>query len=163
MRPLTIRPLTHADVEAAAEVAIAALPYPPEFDTPDRPPWLRRRIAHFADHDGPGSWVSEEEGELTGVALAVLRDGIWGLSFSGVRPDVQARGTGRALLDATLRHGPAHAHIICSSVDPKAMRLYALAGLALRPCVAAAGVGDRSALPWGRPAREGIDVDRESV
>jgi hypothetical protein len=98
--------------------------------------------------------VEDAAGTITGVALALVRDGIWGLSLLAVAPDAQDRGTGRALLDATLRHDAGvRGALIASSVDPRAMRLYARAGFRIHPCVAASGVLDRKRIPGGLRSR----------
>ena len=137
---MTVRPLTEEDVEAAAAVAARALPIPAEFDDGTRPAWLALRISRLRASDPGGAWVSEQNGRITGVALALVRDGVWGLSLLGVDPDLHGRGAGRALLTASLQHAEgARGAIIASSQDPRAMRLYALAGFDLRPCVALAG------------------------
>lgn len=107
-----------------------------------------RRHLHLLETDPGGCWVAEEDGRLVGVALGILREGVWGLSFLAVQPDVQARGIGRRLLERAVAYGDgARGRIILSSTDPKAMRRYARAGLDLEPCVAAAGIVDRATLP----------------
>jgi GNAT superfamily N-acetyltransferase len=139
---MEIRPMRAGDVEAAFRMtqdAFSGGP-PPE----PRPPV---RIAHLLDTDPGGCWVADD-GALAGVAIGIVREGLWGLSLLVVRPDVQARGVGRALMEPALAHGAGtRGGLILSSTDPRAMRRYARAGFALRPCVAAAGTVDRSALP----------------
>lgn len=116
--------------------------------TPAEERFQVRRHLHLMQTDPEGCWVAEEDGRLLGVGLGILREGVWGLSFLAVQPDVQARGIGRGLLDRTVAYGDgARGRLILSSTDPKAMRRYARAGLDLRPCVAAAGIVDRSRLP----------------
>ena len=159
MRPVRLRPLRPEDVPAAAAAAVEALPVPPERADAQRA-WSQRRIAHLQATDPDGAWAAEEDGEVIGVGLGVVRDGIWGLSLLAVRPDRHARGAGRLLLEATLRTaGDARGALIASSTDPKAMRLYARAGFDLRPCVAAAGIPDRAALPAGLGCRPSEDVE----
>lgn len=156
---MRIRPLEDADVAAAAQVAVAALP---EVRSSQGDPiaWPRRRIGHLARAHPDGAWVVEQDGAVRGVALAVVHDGIWGLSLMAVDPAHQARGTGSRLLAATLGHGPrARAGLIVSSEDPKAMRMYARAGFDLRPCVSVAGIADRAALPAGLAARPTEDFE----
>src|SRR6059058_3993807 len=100
------------------------------------------RVAHLLETDPGGAWVAESaEGRVVGVALALLREGLWGLSLLAVEPALQGNGIGRRLLDAALSYADAaRGAIILSSTDPKAMRRYARAGFALRPAVAAAGI-----------------------
>ena len=157
---MIVRPLTHDDVEAATEVCIAALPIPPEFQHGDRHDWVARRTRHMLDTDPGGAWVSEHDGAVTGVALAIVREGVWGLSMLAVDPERHARGTGTRLLEAALGHeGGGRGGIILSSTDPRAMRLYARAGFDLRPCVGFAGILDREAIPGGLRARASDHVE----
>jgi GNAT superfamily N-acetyltransferase len=148
---MRIRPLRPEDVDAAREAAYAAMP-PPDTDSPEEAErYWAARFERFVGTQPGGCWCAEDDdGRIVGTALAHVRDGIWGLAFFAVAPGVQARGVGRQILDATLTHAEdARAAIIASSTDPKAMRLYARAGFDLRPCVAAAGIVDRGAIPKG--------------
>jgi hypothetical protein len=80
--------------------------------------------------------------------MAIVREGLWGLSLFAVAAALQGRGVGRRLLDASLRHGDgARGFVILSSPHPAAIRRYARAGLDLHPTVGAAGVADRSRVP----------------
>src|SRR3954454_5886463 len=139
-----------ADVPAAEAVARAAL-YDGEPGADDPVTIARglRRIGHLQRTDPAGAWVAESgDGALVGMALALVREGIWGLSLFGVAAEHRNRGVGRALLDAAFATPGADArgHLILSSENPAAMRRYARLGLDLRPCVAAAGIPDRSRL-----------------
>ena len=138
---MKLRPMLRADVPAASAVSIAAL----GLDADTSPDVLHARheprVGHFVETDPDGAWVAEDGGEIIGVALATVREDVWGLSLLAVDPDHQARGTGGALLAASLRTArECRGALILSSVDPKAMRLYARAGFALHPCVSAAGI-----------------------
>jgi GNAT superfamily N-acetyltransferase len=107
-----------------------------------------RRVGHLQRTDPRGAWVADAEGEIVGMTLALLREGIWGLSLFAVARGHQGRGVGRELLAATFDHGAdARGHLVLSSENPAAMRLYAGLGLELRPCVSAAGIPDRARLP----------------
>jgi GNAT superfamily N-acetyltransferase len=164
---MLIRPLTPDDVPAADATAWAAMreqiPDALHHSDAERARRARLRIAHLQRTDPGGAWVADDDGEIVGVALALVREGLWGLSLFGVRPDHQSRGIGRRLLDAALAYGEgSRGGIILSTTDPRAMRRYALAGFALRPSVTFAGIVDRSAIPAGlrsRPA--GAATDRE--
>lgn len=136
------------DVPAANRVARDALAFgrPTESDTALRR--AERRVAHLQQTDPGGAWVAEADGALVGVALALVREGIWGLSLFAVAEAHRDRGIGRALLEASFGHGAdARGHLILSTESPAAMRRYARLGLDLRPCVAAAGTVDRARLP----------------
>jgi GNAT superfamily N-acetyltransferase len=137
------------DVAAAEACARAVLWHGyPGVDDPETVARGRRRVAHLQATDPGGAWVAQDEsGAIVGMALALLREGIWGLSLFAVQVDRQSRGVGRELLAACFGHG-AHArgHLILSSESPAAMRLYARLGLELRPCVSAAGIPDRTRL-----------------
>jgi GNAT superfamily N-acetyltransferase len=117
-------------------------PVPGETDAERRARSLAR-IEHLRTTDPDGAWVAEDDGRVAGVALALARDGVWGLSLFAVDDDLQGRGVGRRLLDAALACAPdARGRIILSSEHPGAMRRYARAGLDLHPCVQAGGIPD---------------------
>src|SRR3954467_14530151 len=107
-----------------------------------------RRVAHLQRTDPGGAWVAEAGGAIIGMAIALVREGIWGLSLFAVARDHQSRGIGRELLEAAFGHGAAApGPLTLSRESPAAMRRYARLGLELRPCVAAAGIVDRARLP----------------
>lgn len=136
------------DVPAANRVARDALAFgrPPESETALRR--AERRVAHLQRTDPGGAWVADAGGTLVGLALALVREGIWGLSLFAVAEAHRDRGIGRELLEASFGHGAdARGHLILSTESPAAMRRYARLGLDLRPCVAAAGTVDRGRLP----------------
>jgi GNAT superfamily N-acetyltransferase len=151
---MQIRPMRPEDAPHAAALGRAV------FQPPGTPPpspaeerFQVRRHHHLMQTDPGGCWVAtDDDGAVQGAAVSLLRDGVWGLSFLAVDPDRQGRGIGRQLLDHALAYGArARGRIILSSTDPKAMRRYARAGLDLHPCVAAAGIVDRSRLPAEAP------------
>jgi GNAT superfamily N-acetyltransferase len=136
------------DVQAAEALARTVM-YEghPGGDDPETIARGLRRVGHLHRTDPGGAWVADAGGEIVGMALALVREGIWGLSLFAVARDQQGRGIGREMLAATFAHGAdARGHLILSSESPAAMRLYARLGLELRPCVAAAGIPDRARL-----------------
>jgi GNAT superfamily N-acetyltransferase len=144
-----IRPMTPNDV-AAAEATARTVLWEGHAGAEDPETVARgvRRVAHLRRTDPGGAWVAEAGGAIVGMALALVREGIWGLSLFAVARDHQSRGIGRELLEAAFGHGAdARGHLILSSESPAAMRRYARLGLELRPCVAAAGIVDRTRLP----------------
>ena len=100
------------------------------------------RLRQLLRTDPGGAWVAEEDDRVVGAALALDRDGVWGLSLLAVLPAFQSRGLGRALLDRTLAWagGGERGAIILASPDSRALRAYARAGFAAHPCFDAAGV-----------------------
>jgi GNAT superfamily N-acetyltransferase len=150
----TIRPMRREDALATHEVSVETFadlerrilheePGPP----PPPEPGLVR-INQLLDRDPGGAWVAEEDGRVVGAALALDREGVWGLSLLIVLPDYQSHGIGRALLDAALRYagGGRRGGIILASPDPRALRAYARAGFDAHPCLDASGhpyVADR--------------------
>jgi GNAT superfamily N-acetyltransferase len=147
------------DVAPARELMVASFadlarrmhePVPPPGDAAPGYVRLRRVLAS----DPGGSWVTEDEhGALTGVGLAIVREGVWGLSLLVVRPDLQSAGIGTALLRRTLEYGDgARGAIILGSPDARALRAYSRAGFALHPTVVATGTPhDVAAAPGVRP------------
>jgi GNAT superfamily N-acetyltransferase len=136
------------DVPGAHELSVAAfddlgrrLHEPPS--PPADPEGGYVRLRRILATDPGGCWVAEDAGgRLTGAALAVLRDGLWGLSLLVVRPDLQSTGIGSALLGRTLEYGAdARGGIILGSPDSRALRAYMRAGFTLHPTV----------YGWGRP------------
>lgn len=136
--------MSASDVEAAVAVCSAALWGP--LDEADRPR-QRHRVTHLLATDPGGAWVAERADALVGVAMALVREGVWGLSLLAVAEEHRGRGAGRDLVVAALRHAEGtRGGIVLSSEHPAAMRTYAQAGFALRPAVALAGmVVDRPA------------------
>lgn len=138
-----VRPLTQDDV-AAADAVARDLVYRPDPGTdPEAVAHIgRRRIAHLQHTDPDGCFVAEDDdGEIVGLSISLIREGVWGYSLFAVAGRAHGRGLGRALFDAAWVYGrAADGHLILSSAHPAAMRLYGLTGLPLLPCVAAAGV-----------------------
>lgn len=144
------------DVGAVMEVCTAAL-WGPLDD--ERRPLQEARVRHLLHHDPGGAWVAADGATTIGTAMALRREGLWGLSLFAVAEEHRSHGAGRALLDAALDYGAgAGVGVILSSEHPAAMRRYALAGFDLRPSVLLAGlVRDAPAAPAG--VRDGDAAD----
>lgn len=152
---MEIRPLLPGDAPAVHEIAMAAFEDlarragTPPLPRPD-PAAAHLRIRRLATTDPGGAWLALKDGEPAGAALALVREGLWGLSLLVVHPGVQSRGIGRALLAQALAHGDgARGHVILASDDPRALRAYARAGLTLHPTARAEGVPRAVAVPPG--------------
>ena len=152
------------DVEAAmavveaADAALAEAGLLPAYTPPSDAQWEARRVGHarFVQRDGPGAWVAASEGRVVGVAESVRRESFWGLSMLFVHPGFQSRGVGGRLLDAAIGYAAgAPQRMIQSSPDPRAMRRYFLAGLAMHPTAEMGGQPDRRAIPPSLPGRDG--------
>jgi ribosomal protein S18 acetylase RimI-like enzyme len=148
---LRVRAMRTDDLPAAA--AVSADAFGIDIHEPPLAARWQQRVAHPLSTDPQGAFVAEQDGSLIGVAQALARERLWCLSLLAVSPQGQSSGAGRALLESALAYRAAtEAGLITSSDDPRALRLYALAGFSLRPTFEAAGTIDRSALP--RPAAQ---------
>ena len=154
-----------AVVEAADAAQADAAQLPPR--TPPSDAQLeasREGHARFVQRDGPGAWVAVSEGQVVGVAESVRRESFWGLSMMFVHPALQSRGVGGRLLEAAVGYAAgATQRMIQSSSDPRAMRRYFLAGLAMHPTAEMGGQPDRRAIPPSLPGRDGNEGDLELV
>jgi GNAT superfamily N-acetyltransferase len=108
---------------------------------PPRPEPALVRIHQLIDRDAGGAWVTERDGEVAGAALALDRDGLWGLSLLVVDPEHQSAGLGRELLQRALAYagGGRRGGVILASPDARALRAYARAGFAAHPSFRAEG------------------------
>jgi GNAT superfamily N-acetyltransferase len=129
-------------------------PSPPP--PPDAP---LTRYLHLIETDPGGAWVAEEDGRVIGAALAIDRDGVWGLSLLVVLPGHQSSGIGRALFERAREYagGGRRGAIILASPDHRALRAYARAGFAMHPCMDARGRPKVGEPPPG--VRDGDDRD----
>jgi GNAT superfamily N-acetyltransferase len=141
----SVRPLERRDIDAVHGISIAAFDdlarrfgEPPEPMSPIAS--ARVRIGRLIETDPGGAWVAERDGEVVGCSVALLREGVWGLSLLAVRPDAQSTGVGRELLARARAYGDgARGWIVLASRDPRALRSYARLGLRLHPALAARG------------------------
>ena len=158
MQRMKVRPLTASDVADAQNLAMAAFTdlderthQAPEPVTPERIQRGRLRIAHLLETDPAGVFVAEDDGEVVGVALALRREDMWGLSLLTVAPHRQSSGIGRLLLDEALAYGEGcRGWMILSSDDRRALRRYARAGFTLLPAAHASGPVRNKLKPEGK-------------
>jgi len=152
--PPVVRQMTDRDLAAAASVSAASF----SMDVSDASAAMmwRGRVAHALITDPGGAFVAERDHRVIGVAQAMCRERLWCLSLLSVQPGVQSAGAGRALLDAALRYGGTDSGLIVSSNDPRALRLYALAGFSLLPTFQAEGSVDRRTLPRARSSTRSV-------
>lgn len=160
--------MTADDVEAAFATSQAAFEARnerwPATTEPAPLRWRRgvERVRHLLDTDPDGAWVARDGGGVRGVAMAILREGVWGLSLLAVAPSAQSKGLGRQLLERALRTADGtRGQIVLSSLDPRALRSYVRMGFTLQPAVEGFGVVPRAALPGGLGVREGGSADLE--
>jgi GNAT superfamily N-acetyltransferase len=149
MRDVEIRPMRDGDVVDADRVCVDVLymTFAGEEEAV-RAARQHARIRHLLDTDPGGSWVAERDGRVEGVALALIREGVWGFSLFGVAAALQGRGVGRELFARCWEYGAgARGPLVLSTTNPQAMGIYARTGLPIRPCVAAAGIPDLSRAP----------------
>ena len=167
-----LQPMALEDVEAtmavveAADAALAEAGLLPPHTPPSDAQLEASRVGHarFVQRDGPGAWVAASEGRVVGVAESVRRERFWGLSMLFVHPEFQSRGLGGRLLEAAMDYAAgATQRMIQSSPDPRAMRRYFLAGLAMHPTAEMGGQPDRRAIPRSLPGRDGDEGDLELV
>jgi GNAT superfamily N-acetyltransferase len=150
-----IRPMREDDVDAAHELAVTtfevySLARGEEPEPSPDPSTVPPRYLHPLRTDPGGCWVAEQDGRLTGCAIALLREGVWGLSLLVVHPDRQSAGVGRELLQATWKYGAgARGWIIMASGDPRALRSYARLGLTGHPVFIAEGEPRGVGMPDG--------------
>jgi GNAT superfamily N-acetyltransferase len=163
-----IRPLTTDDVPRGQEITYRALSgldarmaRPVQDLTDEIVVRSRARISHLLRTDPDGAWAAEVDGVVAGLALALVREGMWFLSLLMVDPSYQGQNVGRALLDAALGTATDRSWIL-STDDARAVRRYQRAGFALHPSYTAAGTPDRSRLPAVTGLRD-YDDDRETL
>lgn len=144
-----IRPLTPDDAEAANVAAAAALDRPASVEPGPARDFHVARVAHLAATDPGGAWLAEDDdGRPMGLALALVREGLWGLSLLAVDPAAHGHGLGRRLVEAAFAHGEGcRGHVVLASSHPAALRLYSGLGLACHPALEAAGVADLRRVP----------------
>jgi ribosomal protein S18 acetylase RimI-like enzyme len=162
------RPMMAADADGVYRTSSEALPATAEerqqvmSRSAEEVGRRKERYLHFLKHDPEGAWVAVDGDRVVGVALAIVREGVWVLSLFAVAGNYRNEGIGRELLDRALLYAEGcRGAMIASSTNPAAMRRYALAGFALQPTLMAGGKVRRESLPAGLKAREGTEADLE--
>jgi GNAT superfamily N-acetyltransferase len=151
----SVRPLLAGDIDAVHEVTVKAFQdLNRRFGEPVEPAGpiaaSRVRIGRVLSTDPDGAWVAERDGRVVGCSLALMREGVWGLSLLVVLPEAQSTGVGRELLARAWEYGDAaRGRIVLASRDPRALRSYARLGLRLHPAMAARGRPRRVTRPPG--------------
>jgi ribosomal protein S18 acetylase RimI-like enzyme len=163
-----LRKMAIADADGVYRTSSEALPATPDerqqvmSRSAEEVGWRTERYRHFLEHDPDGAWVAVDGDRVAGVALALVREGVWVLSLFAVDEEYRDDGLGKELLDRALLYAEGcRGAMIASSTNPAAMRRYALAGFALRPTLMAGGKVRRESLPAGLKAREGTEADLE--
>ncbi len=166
-----IRPMTAQDVPVAERLSAEAFlavdrassrpgAGEPQLRSKSRADLWMTRTLRFLDSDAAGCWVAERDGEILGFATSFRRDTTWFLATYAVRPDVQGRGLGKAILATALDHSRgALRGMLSASDDPRAFRRYRLAGFDLHPQMSLTGDVDRHALPSVERVREATAGD----
>jgi GNAT superfamily N-acetyltransferase len=168
----SVRPLEASDIDAVHDVTVDAFQdLNRRFGEPPEPAGpiisARVRMRRLLATDPGGAWVAESGGEIVGCSLALMREGVWGLSLLVVSPRAQSSGVGRELLARAHEYGAgARGRIVLASRDPRALRSYARLGLQVHPALAARGRPRRATPP--PEVRRGtaadlpltVDVDR---
>lgn len=165
MRPEDVEPAERLSAHTFHEVDVRMLPRSAPVPEPRGPgrgrAWVER-THHLLRTDPGGCWVAEDEDGLAGFATSLTRELMWVLATYAVRPELQGRGVGRALLDAALHHGRGCLRgMLSASDDPRAVRRYLVAGFALHPQMTLRGHVDRTAIPVLRRVREATPGDTD--
>lgn len=121
----------------------------------------RDRILHLLQTDPDSAWVAEVDGEVAGIALALVREGMWLLSSLFVDPRYQGRNLSRELLDASLKTATDRCWILTTD-DTRAVHRFQRAGFDLHPTFTAAGTPARDGLPAVKGLRD-YDDDRDTL
>lgn len=163
---LHIRPMTPEDVDGAylmSSLALAASADEKEQvrnRTPEEVEIRKERYRHSLEQDPEGSWIAADGEQVAGVALALVREGVWVLSLFAVDEAYRNAGVGRRLLDRALEYAAGcRGAMLAASTHPAALRRYALAGFTLLPTLMASGTVRRESIPPDLTARHGTKKD----
>jgi len=160
-----MKPEDAAVVYSTASAALYASPEEREElrrRTPEEVEKRKRRYGDILRRDPEGAWVAENDGRISGVALALVREGVWILSLFAVDEAHRGTGLGGQLLGQALRYAEGcKGAMIASSQHPAAMRSYSRAGFDLHPTLSASGPVRREAIPPKLDVRDGEEWDLE--
>jgi len=133
----SVRPVGKGDIDAVLAIHGSAFGLEPGANQA----FFRARFEHLLRTDPEGAFACvATDGSLSGVAFAMRRDGLWGLSLLAVAPAAQGAGVGSALIEHALGYAQdSDARIILSSEDPRGQQLYARTGHAPRATLDARG------------------------
>ncbi|OHX13739.1 hypothetical protein BI347_09600 [Chromobacterium sphagni] len=126
----TLRPATREDAEALAEIYLACrrdMPYAPLVHSDQA---VRQWFAEALLPAG-GAWLAERDGAIAGFAACSMQDGALWLDQLYIRPGLQGRGVGGALLDHVLRQGADVCRLHVFQANPGARRFYEAHGFTL--------------------------------
>ena len=132
---MDFRPIDQADLEACADVFYEAddelnarrgLPKTPRNRAP-----LMRLFGHIVSGSPQRGWLAERDGSVLGFGIAAQRADMTFLSFLFVRPDAQASGVGRALLERAMA-GSEYRAVCIGAIQPISAALYAQYGMVPR-------------------------------
>jgi len=99
--------------------------------TPRNPMPLLRLFDHIVQGSPQRGWLAEHEGRVLGFGIAAQRGDMTFLSFLFVRPDAQASGIGRALLERAMANSTYRA-VSIGAIQPISAALYAQYGMVPR-------------------------------
>jgi GNAT superfamily N-acetyltransferase len=135
-----IRQGTGADVRAAFDVSMLAMKdlfvrQGIEWSLQPEQFWkvLEPYLVHLSEH-AAAWWVAEDRanGELIGYSRSVERGGLFELSELFVRPDRQAAGLGKVLLEKAFPSGRGEVRVIIATNDRRGLARYYGAGTVAR-------------------------------
>jgi GNAT superfamily N-acetyltransferase len=138
--------------------------------TPRNPASLERLLGHLVTTDPERAWLAEGRRGVAGFGLAMQRETSWFLSFLFVRPEHQATGVGRRLLEACLPAGVALDRPLppggpslgtcIDAIQPISAGLYSRYGMVPRvPLYACLGRPRVGALPGLPPSVESLPFE----
>lgn len=140
--PTTYRPIEKADLKDIGRVFVMSLNHrheqmgeAPVVDLDDAEAWedvwqnIRRPLfEHVSAHAGTG-WLAEQDGEISGYARSIQRDGVCQLTELFVAPDKQLAGVGRELLLRAFVQVESPSRLILANNNPAALSRYMRAGV----------------------------------